>query len=197
MDRLNSFISEIIINEGGFQNDAKDKGNYYNGKLYGTVYGITARDNFDAFSVVYNLYKHGFIDSAKSLAINFYSTDKTFLHKYWNPLYNNIIDSSLAFRIFDFGINAGKFRAVKLLQRTINKIPIIKKIKEDGIFGEITLSYINSLSAPDKDNIETEFYYLYVQTLEDYYKSLWNFFKFGSGWIARVKRIFNKIPNLK
>lgn len=197
--RLVPFIKRTFGEEGSFQKHPKDKGNYYKGKLYGTIWGITARDHFGVFWQCYELWNKGFVLESRMKAEEFYRKSK-----YWDEDYDLIADSSLAFRIWDFGINAGVVTAVKILQKTLNKY-YKTELKPDGVFGQLTLRTVNYYSNPEINFLlkpdefikdENEAYTLYVRELEKYYRSLSNFFDFGNGWINRVKRIFNGCPDL-
>lgn len=198
MSRLEVFISETFGHEGGFQNHPKDKGNYYQGRLYGTIWGITARDHFNTFKKCLDLYRAGNVMLSRDTAVNFYRRAH-----YWNPLYDLIADASLAFRIWDFGINAGVYRSVVKIQKTIKKY-YFKGLKVDGVFGEYTLRTINRLSIPEIRSYpkvklvegESELYTLYVTKLEKFYRSLRNFVDFGRGWLRRLHTVFNGVPDL-
>jgi len=198
MSRLTKFIETTFGEEGSFQNHPKDKGNYYNGVLHGTIWGITARDHFDIYIHCYDLWKKGLIEGSREAAKRFYEESH-----YWNPLYDEIEDVSLAFRVWDFGINAGVVTSVRLLQKTLAKDYSIN-IKLDGIFGKITKDAVNRYSNPfirlypklDKIKGETEFYTFYIKRIENYYRFLQGFPTFGIGWISRLKRVFNGMPNL-
>ena len=199
MDRQMIFLAKTFGEEGGFQDDPNDKGNYYHGKLYGTIWGITAANHFSTFQKCYTLYEAGKIEESKKVAVLFYR-----VAGYWNPLYDIIMDVSLAFRIWDFGVNAGVVTSVKYVQQTIYKY-YYPKIKVDGIFGTHTVTNLNRFSnkmvrkhLKQSEIIpgETEFYTLYIRRLEKHYRSLKNFWRFGSGWLKRVRRVFNGLPDL-
>lgn len=65
----------------------------------------------------------------------------------WIPSeYDKINDARIATKIFDFDCHAGKFNAIKLLQRSLNLIDDATKLKVDGLMGSKTLSYLNALS---------------------------------------------------
>jgi lysozyme family protein len=173
-----------MLNEGWISDDELDKGGH-------TIAGITEASH----SVEHNLLMEMIENKTdKEIIISFIQS--FYYINYYNPLYDDIIDSSLAFKIFDFGVNAGIKTSVRILQRTHNQFQPDNKIKVDGLFGRNTLRAINLDSAPMDKYLETEFYYLYIDNLEGYYRSLWNFFKFGKGWINRLKRIFNGATNL-
>ena len=197
--RLHIFLKQTFGEEGSFQKNPKDKGNYHDNKLYGTIWGISAKNHFGTFWKCYHLWNIGKVEESREIAREFYIQSR-----YWDDDYALINDSSLAFRIWDFGVNAGVFRAVKLLQKTLNKNYNTNLI-EDGVFGKYTLLMTNKFAHP-KVNFhlayseiitgETECYTLYVKALERFYRSLWNFLTFGSGWLSRLKRVFNGCPDL-
>lgn len=182
--RYEKFYQHLIKNEGWISNDEYDYGGH-------TIVGISKK----SFPVVHDFVQQMIEDDFQREHINQYIKLFYYLN-FYNPLYDKVIDSSLAFRIFDFGVNAGVRKSVKLLQKTCNKW-INERISVDGIFGKETLSTTNQLSHSKDQYKETNFYYDYVERLEKYYKSLWNFFRFGEGWLNRLKNIFNKSPNLE
>jgi lysozyme family protein len=169
--KFDKAFEHLIINEGGYSNDPMDKG----GK---TIYGIASSYHPEDFNLVYNLYK----DGKKELALD--SAKRFYKKKFWDDKYENINDSSLAFKLFDLGVNMGVKKAVKFLQETINKLLQKEQLTADGIFGEQSLYYAN--------RIEKELLYrAYIDTAGMYYKRLWNYFKFGKGWMNRLnKRVY-------
>lgn len=197
-DRYPAFFEELFSNEGAFQNDPNDRGNYHNEELYGTIYGVTARDHFPTFMTLYLLYNKKEYSAAKEHAMEFYRRKG-----YWNDLYNEIIDSSLAFKLFDFGVNAGPERAVKFLQEILYTYWWIY-IEADGVFGRLTLNAVNQAfgEQPKRDEKveliagESLIYSYYVWRLEKYYRSLKTFWRFGKGWLNRLKKVFNKVQDL-
>jgi len=196
-NRYPIFFEQLFVNEGGFQNDPKDVGNYYQGKLYGTIYGIAAAYHIKEYLALKYLLDTGKPGLAKEYAMNFYEK-----RGYWNPLYNKIIDSSLAFKMFDLGVNLGYKKVVQLLQQCLNfHYDII--LDDDGVFGKATLSAVNEahLKAPVRGNYkeipgESLFYACFIGWIEQYYKTRKTWKDHGRGWIRRLKEIFNKTPNL-
>jgi lysozyme family protein len=134
------------------------------------------------------------------MAIEFYKASS-----YWNPLYDEINDSSLAYRLFDLGVNAGVSKAVRILQLTIKKY-YDNDIKVDGIFGNQTLLMVNRFANYSAIPIrlhkiktipgENVFYAYYIHEIGKFYHSLSNFWKFGKGWLNRVRKVFNGAPDL-
>jgi len=180
MDRFPLMANKLLFEEGKYSDDPFDNG----GK---TIYGISSKNFSNEYVIAKSLYDKGYANLAKEYAINFYQKN------FWNPLYDQIKDSTLCYRLFDFGVNAGKSTAVRLLQKAINKH---KTIAIDGDFGMITLTAINVISEESYFGAnESQLYKDYITLIENYYKSLNKFWRFGKGWISRLKRLFNlKLP---
>jgi lysozyme family protein len=73
--------------------------------------------------------------------------------------------------VFDFGVNAGPGRAIKLLQSVIGTAV-------DGAIGPKTLDAVKKVPI---ETLMVE----YTQAKEDYYKSCVEFPIYGRGWLAR------------
>jgi len=156
-DKAYLFLRE---NEGWFSDDPDDIGGM-------TIFGIAVHYHPVTFWKVYRAIKKGDVLTARTLTKDFYRK------KYWNKFYDEIIDAKLAIRLFDVGVNIGKRRAVKLLQKIV-------AVQQDGIFGPLTLAGVNNY----KDNL----YIRYILALEIYYRSRRKFKKFGKGWLTRLRR---------
>lgn len=115
------FDIDIIEIEGGYVNDPHDLGGE-------TKYGISKRSypNED----IRNL--------TVERAIEIYTRD------FWNPnRLNEIKNQTVANIIFRFCVHAGSYRAIKLVQQTVNDyIPITI----DGVIGSQTLNAINTIN---------------------------------------------------
>lgn len=178
-DLYSELFEKLIEEEGGFQKNPKDSGNYYNGKLYGTIYGIAVKYNPDTFFAVYGLWLKNESEAALELAKSFYYIN------YYNPLYDRILDKRFSHKIFDLSVNTGKRQTIKIIQKTINLLG--GKVSVDGVFGLLTLSELNMLSQKLTDAPYGKFIELY----DKYYRSLLRFPVFGKGWLNRLKRVFN------
>lgn len=169
MTRYDKAFAQLLINEGGFSNNINDPGGR-------TIYGITETYDKEIFAQLLEEYVNNHFDNAKNIAKEYYK------EHYWNILYEAILDSSLAFKLFDLGVNIGKNKAVRMLQEVIREFD--QTIIADGIFGNKTLQAINHI---DKEQL----YARYVRKAELYYKNLKTFSIFGRGWLSRLsKRIY-------
>ncbi len=168
-------IEESLNWEGQYSNDPLDNGGR-------TIYGVASKFWPQEFHEIYGLWQQNKKKEAQEIAKSFYRTH------FWNSLYKQINDGFLIFKLFDFGINAGRRTAVKKLQKSVNLVyreyKVDKKIKVDGAFGHRTLNAINSIDGKI-------LYDRYIHSLETYYRSLPTFFRFGRGWLNRLKHKVN------
>lgn len=169
-NRYDRLFDLLIKNEGSYSDHPQDTG----GK---TIYGITSRDYPDDYKKIFDAYKNKEYNKAKLLAKEFYKK------KYWNELYEQIIDGSLAYKLFDLSVNVGKITAIKMLQKTINELGY--KIDVDGVFGNKTLAAVNYFS---NNKLSDELYKAYIERAKKYYKRLKTFAVFGRGWLNRLAK---------
>jgi lysozyme family protein len=185
MTLFDKIIDVILQNEGGFQKDPDDYGNWTGpnctGELVGTKYGIAAR------------YFRGIVQAMFGVDIPDITIDqaKIVYHKYfWVPMnLEGIRDQELVLHIFDHGVNSNKRLAIRMVQK-------IMEIKADGIVGPITLNAINNFK-PRSKVIEG---YGLLYTLAEYYKyARYCHYvdqirkyprkrRFYKGWINRIER---------
>lgn len=140
-------IEWIIEAEGGYVNNPNDPGGE-------TKYGISKKvyPNLD----IKNL--------TKEQAAEIYIRD------YWNKIKGDDLPFPLDICVFDFAVNSGISRAVKILQSEIGAVT-------DGIVGNDTLSHLASLNYDWKEFL--------LRRLE-FYISLKTFKYFGRGWCNRL-----------
>lgn len=145
-------IGVVLKHEGGYVNDPDDWGGE-------TKYGIAKR--FFPDEDIKNLT----IERAKHLYFRYY----------WIPMnLEGICREASALEIFDFGVNAGKRRAIRTAQRICGVTP-------DGHVGPVTTNAINNY---DGDFVQDykhsrRVYYEYIATKR-------NNHKFLNGWLNRV-----------
>jgi len=146
-------VAVIFKHEGGYANNPNDPGQETN-------FGISKRSYPEVD--IYNLTK----EQAKEI----YERD------YWKPLRLYMIDNAnVCLELFDFSVNAGLSRAVKMAQK-------LAGTKEDGILGGITAKAINEF--------EGDFVRALKHARVIYYESLarnnHNLKMFLKGWKSRV-----------
>jgi len=159
-------IEVILKNEGGFQKNHNDAGNwvggYKTGKLVGTKYGIAAK--FFPNEDIKNLT----IERATDIYYN----------NYWKRMrLDNLFSHEAVLQIFDFGVNAGTKRSIRLAQK-------VSGVKQDGICGNLTTLAINYYNG--------DFVLDFKEARRDYYKWLVEkkpvYSVFLNGWLNRVDK---------
>ena len=164
MNRFDVFFDMLVKNEGWYSNDKNDSGKE-------TILGVSSKSFPTQFKTIKGFYDLGDMVNAKDAAKKFYYDE------FYNPLYDNILDERVAFRLFDFGVNAGVHTAVKYLQQTLG-------IVADGIFGLETLKQTNSAGDALYENYNNNLKRFYQSLAENNPKDK----KFLTGWLARLDR---------
>jgi len=105
---------------------------------------------------------------------------------YWQPMnLEGIQDESLALHIFDFGVNAGRGRSIRLIQGIVGAQPI------DGVCGPITKGRINSFTPIEKDSGTYTVLHFFKEGRKHYYIDLANrkpkLKVFLNGWLNRIE----------
>lgn len=161
---FNKCIEIILKNEGGFQNNPNDSGNWVGGfktgKLVGTKYGIAAKFFPD--------------EDIKNLTIE--RAKEIYYDSYWFKMnLEGIRSHEAVLQIFDFGVNAGTRRSIKKAQQ-------IALVETDGYVGKQTIEAIN--------NYKGDFVKDFKHTRRVYYENLAdrkpNNKGFLDGWLKRV-----------
>lgn len=165
---------EILMNnEGGF------KLHKIEGDTGGITYaGITRKNYSNWVGWKYLDNEDNFNPYLLEAVYDFYEEE------YWNKikanLYNNFSIKNL---IFNFSVNVGIGRAIKLMQRVL-------KITQDGIIGPITIETLNKMDSEIfklKYTIEKISYYTKICNNKSNQK------KFLLGWINRSLQCLNNV----
>lgn len=129
----------IELHEGGYQCNEKDPGNWFQGKLVGTNFGMTpatlARHRL-AGPITAEVMKNITIETAVKIAYADYFAGPHLTELPWTPWVE---------AIFDFGLNAGPKRAISVMQDMVGTTP-------DGIVGPITVSFYNDFISEVEDD---------------------------------------------
>lgn len=92
--------------------------------------------------------------------------------KYWDACRCDDLPEGLDYLVFDFAVNAGPGRSIKILQTAVGTTP-------DGIIGPKTLAAVRAV---DPHELIEKFSVAKTQ----FYESLPTFPTFGRGWLNRV-----------
>ena len=134
MANFEQAINTILVNEGGYTNDANDRG----GK---TNFGITEAELVSA--VTNGIVQGGTTAETitKDQAMTIYKAH------YWNALkLDNISTQSVATKVFDTCVNLGNHWGIVCLQRAIRSATG-NALVEDGALGQKTLDAVNTCSS--------------------------------------------------
>jgi lysozyme family protein len=180
-DYFEPFFEHLMTDEGGYLSGEQAKKIKDPGGA--TKYGISLRFLKSLDIDIADINNDGVIDERDIVILNKQQAKELYLLYFWNPLYTKLNSKQIQNRIFNFGVNAGKQKAVKIFQDTVNHTIQCPLLKTDGIFGEKTLKAANTLN-------QDKLYENYVISLEAYYRGL-NKPQFLKGWLNRLRRLFH------
>jgi lysozyme family protein len=134
-----------LKNEGGYQNNPKDKGNFNSrGENVGTNFGISAPTLERYLGRVPSVADVKGL--TKAVAADIY------LKFYWNENYlGTIIDQDTANQLFDIDVLQGEGKLGRIAQEALNSIGY--NVVQDGIFGPQTRQAINQVIADYRKDI--------------------------------------------
>lgn len=161
IDNFEKSLKYVLQFEGGFVDNPKDPGGP-------TKYGITRKSYQDflgryvSLTMIRNLNQKD--------AIPFYKK------KYWDVCGCDSLKSGVDFCVFDYAVNSGPFRSIKVLQKFLG-------LKEDGIFGDKT-----KFAAQNIENYSSLINSICDERI-DFLKSLKTWGTFGNGWLKRVNTV--------
>lgn len=158
---FNEAFNRIIRNEGEYQNDYDDRGNWTSGhvgigKLNGTRYGISAMSYPDL--------------DIKSLTEE--KAKEIYKKDYWDKAGVDLLPIAFRYQMFDACINHGIPNAIKILQRAV-------LAKDDGIIGPVTLKLAKGFKTRD-----ICFNFLSERLSFMASINLWKYY--GKGWANRI-----------
>jgi lysozyme family protein len=159
-DHFDSCLALVLRSEGGFVHHPSDPGG-------ATNMGITQRtlSEFRESEAT----EQDVRDLTRTEAREIYRA------RYWTPMRCSDLPAGVDLTVFDFGVNAGPARAVRLLQRCVG-------VTADGSIGPITLAAVRACRPPD----------LIARLAEGrmtHYRGLDTFPVFGRGWTARTDAV--------
>jgi lysozyme family protein len=160
-------LTLVMKSEAGFQSDPNDNGNKLpDGRAGCTNLGVTqsAWEAYVGHPVTWNDMRALTVDTVAP----FYK------RKYWDAVHGDDLPTGVDYMAFDFAVNAGTGRAIKLLQEAVGATP-------DGLLGPVSLSSIKSM--PTDRLIES-----FTAAKVKFYKGL-NNPTYEHGWLNRVASV--------
>ena len=147
----------MLQSEGGFVNHPRDPG------------GMT---NLGVTKATWESWVGREVDEAEMRGLTADKVEPLYKERYFDAVRGDELPMGLDYLMFDFAVNAGAGRAIKILQAAVGVTP-------DGGFGPITMA---AVQAVDPNELIERF----SQAKEDFYRSLTTFSTFGKGWLNRV-----------
>ena len=147
----------MLKSEGGFVNHPSDPG------------GMT---NLGVTKATWENWVGRASDEAEMRSLTPEKVEPLYKKKYWDAVRADELPVGLDYLMFDFGVNAGPGRAIKVMQSAVGVTP-------DGGFGPLTLAAVQAIDP-------VELIEKFSQAKEDFYRSLGTFATFGKGWLNRV-----------
>jgi len=111
-------------------------------------------------------------DEAEMRSLTPNKVEPLYKAKYWDAVRGDDLPVGLDYLVFDFAVNAGPGRAIKVMQSAVGATP-------DGGFGPLTMAAVKAIDPVELIN-------KFSQAKEDFYRSLSQFPTFGKGWLNRV-----------
>ena len=176
-EKANKAIDRVIKVEGGYVNHPNDPGG-------STNWGITQRTLDEYMDRL----------GADSFPVQFlakYQARDIYRQRYWKPMrLSEIRHDTIAYALFDQGVNQGPRTAIRRAQFVINyAFRPDTRLVEDGLIGPKTIAAINDLGG------ETNFVIEYVKQSQLYYVKLARrnpgLIAFLKGWIKRTHHLLN------
>lgn len=166
--RYDRIFNHVLQVEQGYQDHVEDSGNYFQGQLIGTNFGITPSTYYIHYRKVPT------VDVMKSLTLN-QAKEITYHLYYLKFSCDKIENDYLSHLIMDVTFNHGQ--GIKIVQRSCNNLG--SNLKLDNEMGPKTLRNINKLNSLDLYNEIKAQRLIYMMGLSNWYK-------FRYGWIRRV-----------
>jgi lysozyme family protein len=158
MTAFDEAFAYVLKREGGYVNDPQDNGGETN-------LGVT-RKAWIEWSGDRN---------PNMRALTVFNVKPFYKRRYWDMVGGDLLPPALALALFDFGVNAGPGRAVKMLQKIVGA-------SADGSIGPATLKAVQAYAgAKTLPEIIRQF----TIAKKAYYCSLDDFPRFGKGWLGR------------
>ena len=153
-------LAKVLDHEGGFVDDTRDPGGM-------TCLGVTR-------SVWQEWVGHP-VTEREMRALTPDKVAPLYKRKYWDRVKADQLPDGLDYSVFDFAVNSGPGRAIKLLQSCVD-------VKIDGDIGPVTIAAVNAAN-PRK------LVFLYNDARLAFLKSLPHWDVYKNGWSKRVASV--------
>jgi lysozyme family protein len=172
-DLFEKCIKIVLKNEGGYGNHPADKGGE-------TIYGIADAADGKKDGMI-DINRDGIPDvKVKDLTVD--QAKEIYYNQYWKPMnIDGLRDEDIALQVFDFGVNAGPGRAIRMLQ-------LLTGSTVDGSCGPQTCRKVNYFDGDLASIYRKQRRKFYIELA----KANAEYQVFLAGWLNRVdKTSFN------
>jgi hypothetical protein len=186
MANAKNIIGQTVKEEGGFQNDPADSGNFLNGVNYGTKYGITPA----AFLLQYKTLVKP--DTIKNLTID--QAIPIYKNKYWDKIRGDEIENDSLAALMMFSIVNSGLAQIKVFKKLINLVLDKNVVAETSDpFTHIEITILNDLD-------QQLYFDLLKTTRKRFYENLVKADpgkqKYLKGWLNRLEN-YQFVPEKK
>ena len=164
---LQAAMTTLLRSEGGYVNHPADPGGMTN-------LGVTQR--------VWEEWVGHLVGEKEMRSLTPEIVTPMYKRKYWDKVSGDSLPSGVDLAVFDFAVNSGPGRAVKMLQRVL-------KVNEDGVVGPNTLAKAVSR---DSSELIADYNALRLAFLQ----ALPTWATFGTGWGHRVAEVTTEATNM-
>lgn len=160
-------FNDVILSEGGYTDDPKDRGNWTSGVVgkgvcKGTKYGISAMSYPDLD--IKNLTK----DTVKGI----------YYRDYWDEYNLDKFEPVLSLQLFDAIVQHGSSNTIKMLQKALGLTP-------NGLMGT---SLTNTIISSNQRELTLKF----IAQRLTFYAQIKTFNVYGRGWVTRMVKNLNQ-----
>lgn len=166
-ENLQTSLRLMFGHEGGYTNNRADRGNWLNGQLVGTKYGITG-----ATLAGHRNVRQVTADDVRNLTLA--EAEAIYRKSYWTQSGGDLLPSGIDYMAFDFGVNSGPSRSIKTLQSVVG-------VAQDGIVGGQTVAAVNRYPGGIEKLIRD-----YGAARMSFLRGLKSWSDFSRGWTIRV-----------
>ena len=175
---INDSIARVIKEEGGFQNSPNDSGNYFNGVLIGTKYGITPNAYFDFYKKVPTL------DTIKNLSVA--EAVPIYKIKYADKIRASEIANTSVMELMLFSVVNSGAGQIKSFKQLMNEVAGKKIVTVNAVpFTSAEVKLLNSLPQDRYFNALKKYREAFYKALVEKKPSNSIFLK---GWLNRLNK---------
>lgn len=171
-------FAEMIAHEGGYVNHPRDPGGMTNlgvtRKTYASWKGVSWRD----------------ISEAEMRALTVKDVAPIYYSRYWEPVSGDKLPAGVGYMAFDFAVNSGPRRAIKTLQKSINKLSRIN-LAVDGAIGPKTLKAAHAVHGHDLIKEFGSRRFLFWAGLSTFATFRWGWIRRGTSVVAEARAMFD------